>query len=582
MLALLASLLVSAAPAQAAVLPGGKANWVVAIGGLEEFNNARNWVRLGTYEFSINGTVKTTYWSWNQRDRPMRVNAMRANCPGAVPDCPIRTVDGFTGAPTGSFTGTFTYTPGHATVTWDGGKVERWTVVDGLAGGKVARMFSTTYYGDDQNAPIPKDFSNYGATFGVGYGSNASLNTRISTDQLLDDSHYNAEAYKGAFVRYTSDMVRREAAGGDWHYGDWSRCDGAPCAGYLQYSDTCKKNLTTPTNPNPSPHRVRYIGQIGQQDRRDTEEYWCQGLAREGSTCYIWNSHPRPMLQVIDDAGEFQGWVGVEAFTHVETSDPPTPSYQYASDYWGVFDMVSVPALNPLVPAGSAVSKFRGDYGNSYTQGKVEWDKEAPRGFVNGINHVESGCRYVEAVALSDKAATDRMTSSPLCAGMEPDGTRPFEGVLSVNPDSTIRVFYWVSDDGGQNYAIKDVAICTRTQMICVDTDLTEFRATHGASVASGKLIWKNRSIEVTGLNHVESGCRYVEVAAFAVGAPPDRMTSSPLCAGMEPDGTRPFSGDLVADVEGGPGSVLITYWASDGGGYVVADTVTCTRRGCA
>ncbi|MEV2268804.1 hypothetical protein [Nonomuraea africana] len=49
----------------------------------------------------------------------------------------------------------------------------------------------------------------------------------------------------------------------------------------------------------------------------------------------------------------------------------------------------------------------------------------------------------------------------------------------------------------------------------------------------------------------------------------------------MEPDGTRSFAGELTVDVKGGPGTVQITYWATDNGD-IVADTATCTRIGCA
>lgn len=68
-LGLLAGMLVIPAEAQAATeLPGGKANWVVSVGGLgiPENNNYRNWVRLGHYTFQAGGTVTTDFWTWYQ------------------------------------------------------------------------------------------------------------------------------------------------------------------------------------------------------------------------------------------------------------------------------------------------------------------------------------------------------------------------------------------------------------------------------------------------------------------------------------------------------------------------------------
>ncbi len=49
--------------------------------------------------------------------------------------------------------------------------------------------------------PAPGMFSDYSATFGIGYGSNASLDaaTRASMTELRNDSRYNARDYTGTF-----------------------------------------------------------------------------------------------------------------------------------------------------------------------------------------------------------------------------------------------------------------------------------------------------------------------------------------------------------------------------------------------
>ncbi|MFD3842770.1 hypothetical protein ACFWWC_42080 [Streptomyces sp. NPDC058642] len=366
-MALVAALVVTAPPAQAATpLPGGKSNWVVSAGYLDlaAKNNYRNWVRIGYYAFQTNGTVTTNYWAWNQREQPQRVDTMTADCGGNVPTCPIRTVDGFTGDPTGGYQGTFDYTSdGQLAVTWTKNAAgtalpqpitERWNITTGLASGRAARITSPTYYGAyGNNVEIPAQgtFSTT-ANFGVGYGSNAPLDrtSRATMSQLLTDPRYNAEPYRGAFVvakASSSDpatrtgIVGREGAGGNWTFGPasnpWKPCTSGQCMGWLQPNTSCSGT---------DKDRVRYIGEIG-GGRRNIEEYWCQSLA-QGKTCYPYNSHPRPMLQIIDDAGEFQGWVGVEAFTHVDTKTG-LPDSSWVEGYWGLFDMVSA-ALQPELP----------------------------------------------------------------------------------------------------------------------------------------------------------------------------------------------------------------------------------------
>lgn len=67
---------------------------------------------------------------------------------------------------------------------------------------------------------------------------------------------------------------------------------------------------------------------------------WCGCLAvGRDETCYTGNSHIRPLLQVIDDGGDFRGWVGVEPFANQSTTPP-----DYADNYWIVFEFTdSVP-----------------------------------------------------------------------------------------------------------------------------------------------------------------------------------------------------------------------------------------------
>jgi hypothetical protein len=352
---------------EATPLPAGKANWVVSVGymDLASKNNYRNWVRLGYYVFGANGSVTSSYWKWRQRDQPARVAAMTADCGGDVPTCAIRTVDGFTADPTGCLQGNFGYTDdGRLAVTWAKDTTgtplappltEYWNLDTGLARGNAARITSPTYYGPYGNhveIPATGAFSTYTANFGIGYGSNTTLEptSRATMTQLITDPRYNTQPYQGTFIvakasstnpNTRTGIIGREKSGGTWHFGaatnPWKLCKNNPCMGWLQPNTTC-----TGTGKN----RVRYIAELP-GGRRNTEEYWCQYLA-QGQTCYQHNSHPRPILQIIDDTGTFQGWVGVEAFTHVSTTTG-LPDGNWASGHWGIFDTVS-PALHPKLP----------------------------------------------------------------------------------------------------------------------------------------------------------------------------------------------------------------------------------------
>ncbi|MGW2051221.1 hypothetical protein ACWCPF_39600 [Streptomyces sp. NPDC001858] len=620
-LAVLASMLVTAGTAQAAPpqLPGGKPNWVVSVGGLKDNTDPGNWVRLGYYVFNTNGTVETNYWYWTESGKPKRVNTVKANCDGPVPHCYVRTVAGFDGDPTGGYRGVFSYEAGKLKVTWetdlvghalDKPLVEHWNLEAALGSTSgVARITSPTYYTNtgtdaepDAQAPQSEDFSDYDATFGVGYGSTSSLDSssRVSMNELLTGGEYRNTRYRGTFVRVNDKQLGREWSGGNWTFsgaqGDnptnpWQKCDGAECLGFVQHGTSCGRGDENPkADANPDKDRARYIAEIG-GGRRNTEEYWCMLLA-QGADCYENNSHPRPMLQIIDDSGKFQGWVGAEAFTHVNNGTPDTEWSQY---YWGVFDQVS-PDLKPQIPDNwdgttQALPEFSLSYGKSVATGDVRWLNRSV--IYSGRNFVASGCRYVELIASAADGTTRRGTSSPLCVGMEAnDGTRAFEGTLDFSDvtggATSMQITYWVSDNGGTTYATKGVVQCTRALDSgdrCVNSlrdPVTEFRLSYGSSVATGALTWVNRSVTFEGNNHVASGCRYVELVATGADGSSHRATSSKYCAS---GGDRAFGPQTIdlSSVEGGATNVRITYWVSEDGGstYATKGVVQCTRDSC-
>src|SRR2546421_496052 len=73
--------------------------------------------------------------------------------------------------------------------------------------------------------PAAGQFSNYSATFGVGWGSNASLGStsRVSMSQLLSDPAYNSMPLKGRYDVANAGTVSQQHAGfGPLGYGDTS------------------------------------------------------------------------------------------------------------------------------------------------------------------------------------------------------------------------------------------------------------------------------------------------------------------------------------------------------------------------
>ncbi|MEV4352632.1 hypothetical protein AB0J83_49915 [Actinoplanes sp. NPDC049596] len=597
LIALLVSMLVAPRAAQAAppALPGGKANWVVSVGGLTNNNDPRNWVRLGYYVFHDDGTAETNYWTWNEADSPERVNTVKADCTGTVPHCYVRTVEGFQGDPTGGFRGSFDYdATGRLVVTWktdrDGKDIadlrETWTVEAGLVDGKLARITSPTYYANtgstnnpDVPDPVAGEFSSYSATFGVGYGSNTALDsaTRVSMSELVNDSKYNSKRYRGTFLLTNGGLLDRQWAGGNFTFsgaqGDntanpWQKCSGTECLGFVQHGTSCSSET------NPDKDRARYIAEVG-GGRRNTEEYWCMLLAG-GADCYLYNSHPRPMLQIIDDAGDFQGWVGAEAFSHVSTATGK-PDQAWGQYYWGIFDTVS-PALQNRIPdtgwaGGQAIPRFTLPNGSNVATGDLAWNADAL--VFSGRNHVQSGCRYVEFLATGNDGSRQRGTSSPLCAGVEADGTRVFQGSLSFPQGAaSVVVTYWSTTDG-----VITAVNCTPADG-CSPVDRRPFRLVYGNSVASGTLTWIGPSILFEGNNHVASGCRLVEITATGPDGSTRSGSSSKFCSA----GDRPFGPQLIdMTPAGGTTSVKITYKIAPDAQTTPAPgpTTTCTRLGC-
>ncbi|MFM9555616.1 MULTISPECIES: hypothetical protein [Streptomyces] len=301
--ALLFTLVVTAAtltPGQGAApsvqLPGGRDDFVVAMGRLAP--GTGNWTRLGTYHFDPSGTVTAQMYRWEQtrRPKPARVPV------GATPDtrcapgtrdkpgsrpCSVMTAAGFTGAAPEVRRGTFELRAGAGSIVhiaWTSRWKEEWSV-------------------EPRRGLASLTFRNSGAaTHGYAYGSNAELSTRramSSVHAYPQDLPLDGWSWAGG------DVTRMKK--GNFGQSGYRACRNPSwCMTRYQPSSTACGCRETSIQ--------YYLARVSAHDRRDTWWHWCTCLASaHGALCHGGNSHVKPLLQILDDDGEFRGWVGVEA-----------------------------------------------------------------------------------------------------------------------------------------------------------------------------------------------------------------------------------------------------------------------------
>jgi hypothetical protein len=312
-----ACVVVSAATAPAAAesvasapqpAPGGKNTFVVSVGGFHA-GRTDNWVRLGQYAFHpASGSVTGSWWRWNQGSMlDIRVDTPVAAAGCGPTQCSVRTPRRFLARPAETVTGTYRIDGTTLTIAWPGPAPtprERWTITpvtrtDGSADPSLVQLIWAGAAGS------------YTATAGYGAGSNAPFATNASMSALMRPE--NNVGYRYTYVgiaggRLTSGTsvlslpVFRQCTDG--------RCLGAtsrttPGAGCVHY----------PPGDSAQSATINYYLASFAGDRRNAYEHWFRCLAYRpdtGQKCYKLNSHVKPQLQIIDDAGRFRGWVGLE------------------------------------------------------------------------------------------------------------------------------------------------------------------------------------------------------------------------------------------------------------------------------
>lgn len=338
----LGAALVGASAAQAAPVPLDKQNWVVSVAGFRT-DAYRNYMRLGHIVFNpTSNVVVHDFWTWNQADNPVPVNSGDVYycgdwAPGTNPrnNCAIKTAPGFTDNPNGRYTGTYAYdsATGRVAITWTRSTIngttatvslgETWTVSELRPGLGRMQLASDTY----------------SISSGIAYGSNAPL-TGTGSKIPMSTVRGTSQSYllEGQTVRELKIDTWTRGGSGAFSVGtNWNSCDDGSCLGLVQKNAGCAPSSCCAAGAgyeacaqklvDSGDRRFYYMtGALG--DRRNTYEFWCECLSYDG--CYDRNSHVRPLLQVIDDSGTFQGWVGAEVSPDRSGTREPAGEY-YAS-----------------------------------------------------------------------------------------------------------------------------------------------------------------------------------------------------------------------------------------------------------
>lgn len=290
-------------------LPLGRPHFVVALGSFST-SARRNGVRLGTYAFEPGGAVTARMYLWSQTAPAARVGTgttPAGDCVGGSADvqrCEVLTVDGFAGAPADVRVGTFEMdTIGGTPVV-----ILRW--------GDTTPPYWESWDLEESADGLHVEGALRGsreATHGFMAGSHAPLDTRRAMSSV--------QAHPGPLAFDTVQWVRDEittTSALPWRNSIYDRCEGSGATTYVmtyfQPSSprSCRAGCVAPYDGDTSIQY--YIQQMSSFDRRDTFWHWCTCLA-QGAECYPpdGNSHVKPMLQILDDRGQWRGWVGVEA-----------------------------------------------------------------------------------------------------------------------------------------------------------------------------------------------------------------------------------------------------------------------------
>jgi hypothetical protein len=277
-------------------LPGGRAYYTVSLMG---GTFPAKWVRVCQYTFTTAGTVteQFKFYTQNQAGSPSTTKVPSGfTTAGCNYTCTVKTCPTFVpGQAWSTLSGTYYINSlGKLVINWSGGSQEAWTMSS-----------PKTYY-----TKLDINTSNYGVSHGFGFGSNTGFNVGATTATIkaggtLYDTEYWANNYQStdAHQSYSTTI----------HY--------LPLNQYIQCGPNVIK-VTEATTACPTGHYKSYIAgnpatELADQKRKNYRQYQSGDVGCEDggvNDCISpGGGHITLYLQVLDDAGVFRGFVGVEA-----------------------------------------------------------------------------------------------------------------------------------------------------------------------------------------------------------------------------------------------------------------------------
>jgi hypothetical protein len=307
--------------------PGGRTNFVVALGKLHSGENNNDWVRTGTYVFNPgNHTVDAALWKWSQSSPTYREhsgltpNGTCAGGSGKVRVCEVLTPEGFRDPPNDLRTGGYEVkvdggsNAPYVRIQWAPDWYEEWWLP--VAGSETYAVLRL------------KDSDK--ATVAFAYGSLASLSERRAYVTIVEKDGQTME--KWVRRRACSDCqsaVVEKSINATNHFKNWTVCgDG------LSYVMTWLDPESSDNCGGSADSSIQYYMFRPKVDsRRDGWWFWhtCHTEGGGWNECYGCNnsnrhggSHIYALMQVLDDSGSYVGHIGVEAGFHEGSCGNPT------------------------------------------------------------------------------------------------------------------------------------------------------------------------------------------------------------------------------------------------------------------
>jgi hypothetical protein len=298
---------------QGVTLPGGKKNFSITFGNMDL--SGATWVRLGNWTLdATNGSIAATFWQWDSTAEKGKalLNLHTCTQEGISKSCNTYTPHGWMN-PSGqyfSWAGTFSYdsTTQQMTIRWSNGHTEVWGVSTPVP--EVAQVQFVS--------------SSYAITHGRGYGSNAAWST-FKTVTSVPRKRYDG-ARVTVSMNASGTLSVTPITAGAW-YPDaldlssyTSSANGNTLHALLPASaSVCTSGCTT------SRTGIVYHLSSENNGRSMVYNHFCACLPTASEfPCYNRNLHPYAFQQILDDAGNLRGFVGIE-----QQDEPGSAGYQY-------------------------------------------------------------------------------------------------------------------------------------------------------------------------------------------------------------------------------------------------------------